>query len=149
MNATQANSNDKKKQTIEEQIQEVAVDQEQAQRMLRAFEQWNVLREYATKERKRISEKLAARIAQFNTAMEVGHSTASDQLLKLQVVEARWQELEETRDERKEMNSTLRDQIKSAEQKIKDLIDEAKSNQLSLFSESAEPADDDGDEDAE
>lgn len=120
-----------------------APDAAHAKRMVTAFEQWQTIREYATKERKRLSEQLAARIAQFTEAMNVGHSTANDQILKLSVVETRWQDLEDARTEKKEVGSALRDQIKASEQKIKDLIAEAKSNQMSLFAAAA--AEKDGD----
>ena len=107
--------------------------EEHANRLMRAFTAWQTIVEYKKTEGKRLTEKLAARIAQFNEAMAVGHSTTSDQVLKLSVVEVRWQELEDARDEKKEVLKALTDQVKTSVQKIKDLIEEAKSNQMSLF----------------
>jgi len=120
-----------------------APDQETAAHIMRAFIAWQTIKDYAKDERKRLNEKLAGRTAQFKEAMEVGHASTSDQILKLSVVEQRWQELEEARDEKKEVNGALREQIKAAEQKIRDLIEESKSNQMNLFSESS-GADDSG-----
>lgn len=107
-------------------------------RLIRTFQAWLTLKDHATKERKRLSEELSARIALFTEAMQVGHSTPSDQVLKLSVVEARWQDLEDARDARKQVSSALRDQIKLVEQKIKDQIAEARSGQLALFQTSSE-----------
>lgn len=112
--------------------------EEVASRLVRSFQQWVTLREHAVKERKRLSEELASRIALFKEAMEVGHSNANDQILKLGVVEARWQDLEDAREARKEITAAMRDQIKVAEQKIKDQIAEAKNGQLNLFQSPSE-----------
>lgn len=104
-----------------------------AARIFKAFEVWQQGKEYAATERKRLSEQLAGRAAQFAEAMAVGHSTPSDEALKLQVVEQRWQELEDAENEKKTVCKALNDAIKVAEQKIKDLIAEHKSGQMSLF----------------
>jgi enoyl-CoA hydratase/carnithine racemase len=122
-------------------------NEEHAGRLMRAFTAWQAIVDYKKTETKRLSEKLAARIAQFNEAMAVGHSTTGDQILKLGVVEQRWQDLEETRAEKKDVTAALREQVKTSVQKIKDLIEEAKSTQLSLFQSSADDADDAGVED--
>lgn len=128
-----------KEETVEDTIAEAAASedherQEAARRLMTAFVSWEQIREFATKERARVNENVAARLAQFKEAMEVGHASESDQLLKLTVCEQRWQELTEARDEKKDVNGAMKDQIKSAEAKIRDLIAEAKgSNQLTLF----------------
>jgi DNA-binding protein H-NS len=137
-------------QQANETIDEIAAqDPETAQRLVKSFEQWETAREFRKKESKRTSEQLAARIAQFAEAMNVGHSTTSDQVLKLSVVESRWQDLEDAREERKQVAAACRDAIRAAEQKIKDIIQTVKSTQLSLFQSSAGSADDAGvDDDA-
>lgn len=104
------------------------------ERIIKAFETWQSGKEYATKERKRLADQLSGRAAQFAEAMAVGHTTANDQALKLQVVEQRWQELEDAKNEKKTVTGALRDALKVAEQKIKDLIADQKSGQMSLFS---------------
>ena len=119
-------------------------DPESAARVLKAFQTWVDGKTYASAERKRMSEKLAARIAQFEEAMQVGHSTTNDQILKLSIVETRWQDLEEARSEKKEVGKALTDAVKSAEQKIKDLLAEAKSGQMTLFADA--PPTDEGEE---
>lgn len=114
-----------------------------AGRLFRAFNLWETGREHKRNESKRCGELLAARIAQFNEAMQVGHSTVNDQVTKLLVVEQRWQDLEDARAEKKLVASACKDAIKSAEQKIKELMVEAKSTQLGLkFSSEAEDASD-------
>lgn len=128
-------------QQVSDAIAEVAVeDAETAARLVRAFDQWQQAREYAKTERKRTSENLAARIALFSEAMNVGHSTTGDQVLKLSVVESRWQDLEDARHERKDVNAACKDAIKAAEAKIKDLLTQVKSNQMDLFQPAAEAA---------
>ena len=102
-------------------------------RITRAYATWDGLKEYQTKERKRLREQLGARKASFAEAMEVGHQTTGDQVLKLTVVESRWQELEEAQAELKDVMSALAEQLKAATLKIKDLVNEAKSKQLPLF----------------
>lgn len=133
---------DSVRKRLAEQVEETVetIDSEDAARLIRTFATWQQLREDKQKESKRLSEKLAARIAQFNEAMNVGHSTTSDQILKLSVVEQRWQELEETRAEKKDVMGAYKDSVKATEQKIKDLIAEAKSAQMKLFGED-EPSD--------
>ena len=133
------------KDQIVDAIAEGEVDQEQVSRLVRAFDLWEQAREYRKKEAKRCNELLAARIAQFSEAMHVGHSSTSDQVLKLSVVETRWQDLEDAREERKQVGSACRDAVKSAEQKIRDLLGEMKQkNQLDLFQSAAEAAADAG-----
>lgn len=128
---------------MDQAIAEVAIDDaETAQRLVRCFEQWVTAREYKKTEAKRTSENLAGKIALFTEAMNVGHSTTGDQVLKLSVVESRWQDLEDARTERKEVASACKDAIKAAEQKIKDLLEQAKSNQLPLFQSEAGSASD-------
>lgn len=139
---------DPKADAIADAIAEVGQeDVELANRMLKAFDLWTQARDFAKKESKRLNEQLAARIAQFNEAMNVGHSTTNDQVLKLSVVETRWQDLEDARTEKKDVAGACKDAIKAAEQKIRDLLEQAKSNQLSLFNqhadEEAEPSDED------
>jgi hypothetical protein len=103
-------------------------------RITKAYQAWDSLKEYQKEERGRLKEILGARTAALKEAMEVGHKTVSDQVLKLTVAENRWQELEEARAELKDVMGALKDQIKAAAQKIKDLINEAKaSSQMSLF----------------
>lgn len=137
-----------KSEEIKEEIK--SVDPEMATHLVRAFEIWEQLREYKAKESKRVNEKVSARQAQFAEAMHVGHASANDQILKLTVVEQRWQELDDARTERKEVMSALKDQIKSAEQRIRDGIAEARSGQGTFdFSSEEEPSSDDGDDDAD
>lgn len=112
-----------------------------AARLIRAFQQWDGAREHRKKESKRCNDNLASRIALFSEAMNVGHSNQNDQILKLSVVEARWQDLEDAREEKKQVAAACRDAIKACEQKIKDLMAEAKSGQLNLFNASAGAAD--------
>lgn len=147
------------KEAVDEVLTEAADSaddekQEAARRLIGAFMSWEKIREYATQERSRTKENVAARLAQFKEAMEVGHSSESDQLLKLTVCEQRWQELDDARAERRDVNHAMRDQTKAAEQKIKDLITEMKgSPQLTLFDTTPTidnpptPEDDDEDED--
>lgn len=117
---------------IEEAVAEVT-DPQLADRALRAFANWTQGKEYAAKERKRLSELVSNRKAQFDEAMNVGHNSVNDQVLKLSVVETRWQELQEAIAEKKTINGALKDAIKVAEQKIKDVIAEAKTAQMNLF----------------
>lgn len=105
-------------------------DPEYARAIIKAVENWETVREFGVKERKRTKELVDARLASLKEAMELGHNTESDQLLKLSAVESRWQELEEARDERREISSACRDQLKNAHQQIRDLL----SPQLGLFS---------------
>ena len=113
-------------------------------RLIRAFASWTTAKETAVKERKRCNELLTGRIAQFNEAMNVGHSTESDQLLKLSVVETRWQDLEDAREGKKQVGAACRDAVKTCEQKIRDLLDEVRTGQLSLFQSAAQGATDGG-----
>lgn len=133
------------KDKVLDAVTEEGVDVETVARLVRSFDQWEQAREYGKKERKRVSDQLAGRIAQFAEAMNVGHSTQTDQVLKLSVVESRWQDLEDAREERKQVTAACRDAIKAAEQKIRDLL--VQSKQLDLFQSSAEVADDAGVED--
>lgn len=132
------------KDQIIEAVAEEGVDQETVAHLVRAFESWEKAREYRKNESKRCNEQMAARIALFAEAMNVGHSSPTDQVLKLSVVESRWQDLEDAREERKQVNGATRDAIKACEQKIRDLLITAKSNQLNLFQSSAEAVDDAG-----
>ena len=111
-----------------------------AARLIRTFQQWETARNHRKDESKRCNDNLAARISLFAEAMNVGHSNTNDQVLKLSVVESRWQDLEDAREEKKQVAAACRDAIKACETKIKDLIGEAKSGQLQLFG-SAEAAD--------
>lgn len=123
-------------ESLKEEVLDAAAAEtnfENVRRMMVAFSQWEVIREHGAKERKRCTELVASRLAQFKEAMEVGHATQGDQLLKLSVVEQRWQDLEDARTEKKEVTSAMKDQLKGAEQKIRDLISEAKGTQMSLF----------------
>jgi translation initiation factor 2B subunit (eIF-2B alpha/beta/delta family) len=133
-------------QLKEEVVEAVAgnTDPELVARLVRAFDMWEASREYRKKEAKRLTEQLSARISLFEEAMHVGHSTVSDQVLKLSVVESRWQDLEDARTERKEVSAATKDAIKAAEQKMRDILVAAKSNQLSLFQSSSEADDDAG-----
>ena len=101
--------------------------------LIKAFEQWETIRSFGVDERKRTAELVVARLAAFKEAMEVGHQNANDQILKLNVVEQRWQDLEDARSERKEIGSAVRDQMKNAHQKLKDLINERNNPQISMF----------------
>lgn len=128
---------------IQQAVEEALVDAtgtgqeeklESARRLIKAFTDWEKIRQHASDERKRTKEGVAALLAQFKEAMEVGHSSEADQLLKLSVCEQRWQDLDDARAERRDVNNAMRDQIKAAEQKIKDLITEVKgTQQLTMF----------------
>ena len=130
---------------------------ETARNLIEAFQRWETTREFAGKERKRCSENVSAKLAALKEAMEVGHSTDEQQLLKLSVVETRWQDLEDARTEKKEVGSSMKDQIKLCETRIRELIAELKSPQLGLFAsrstvdnpptpeEDADPEDEDDD----
>ncbi len=125
---------------------------ERAGELLMLFTRWETCREFAVKERKRTKEKLEARLAAFKEAMEVGHQSEADQILKLSVCEQRWQDLEEARAERKDVCKAAVDAVKSSEQKIRDLLAEMKSPQLGLFTGSSStidnpPREDDDDDD--
>ncbi len=109
-----------------------------AARLIRAFQQWEAAREHRKAEAKRCNDNLAGKISLFSEAMNVGHSNQNDQILKLSVVEARWQDLEDAREEKKQVASACRDAIKACETKIKDLMAEAKSGQLNLFHSAVE-----------
>jgi chromosome segregation ATPase len=124
--------------TVEDAAQELAA--ELLPRIIIAYAAWDAIREYAKQEKARLKEKLAGRIAQLKEAMDVGHATINDQVLKLTVVEQRWQDLEETRAEAKDVSAALTEQIKAAQQKIRDLMAEAKSGQLPLFAMPAQSA---------
>lgn len=108
-----------------------------AARMIRAFQQWETARAHRKDEAKRCNDNLAGKISLFAEAMNVGHSNTNDQILKLSVIEARWQDLEDAREEKKQVASACRDAIKACETKIKDLMAEAKSGQLNLFNSAA------------
>jgi seryl-tRNA(Sec) selenium transferase len=142
-------------EAIKEQMLDVVstegVDPETVARLVRSFDQWEQAKEYGKKERKRVNDQLAGRIAQFAEAMNVGHSTTNDQVLKLSVVESRWQDLEDAREERKQIIAACRDAVKAAEQKIRDMLASIKSTQLDLFNSAAGSAaevgvDDDADD---
>lgn len=106
---------------------------ERADALITKFGEWETTRELAAKERKRCNENVQAKLAALKEAMEVGHSTQQDQLLKLSVIEGRWQDLEDARTERKELMSSFKDNIKLCETRIRELIAEIKSPQLGLF----------------
>lgn len=106
-----------------------ATDPAYALSLIKAFEGWVTVDEFAAKERKRTKELVDGRLAAFKESMEVGHNTTNDQVLKLSLCETRWQELEEAREERKLINGSCKDQIKVAKQKIVDLLNP----QLGLF----------------
>jgi chromosome segregation ATPase len=107
---------------------------EHARNLITAFERWETTREYGKKERKRCNDNVSARLAALKEAMEVGHSTDEQQLLKLGVVEQRWQDLEDARTERKEVAGAMKDQMKLCETRIKELIEALRpSQQLGLF----------------
>lgn len=126
-----------------EQAQEGA-DPETVSRLVRSFELWEKAKEFKKTEAKRCNDQLGARIALFEEAMNVGHSSVNDQVLKLSVVETRWQDLEDAREEKKQVASACRDAVKAAEQRIRDALADAKSGQMSLFQSSAGAADDAG-----
>lgn len=121
------------KEEVLDAVTEEGIDPETVARLVRTFDGWEKAREYKKTEGKRCSENLAARIALFAEAMNVGHSSTGDQVLKLSVVESRWQDLEDAREERKQVAGACREAVKACEQKIRDLLGEMKSNQLSLF----------------
>ena len=112
---------------------QAGADPETVARMVRAFDIWEAAKEFKKKEGKRLSDQLAARISLFAEAMNVGHSTVNDQVLKLSVVETRWQDLEDAREEKKQIATACRDAVKAAEQRIRDALADAKSGQMSLF----------------
>jgi hypothetical protein len=126
---------------------------ESARNLIDAFQRWETTREFAKVERKRCSDNVSAKLAALKEAMEVGHSTDDQQLLKLGVVEVRWQDLEDARTERKEIGSSMKDQMKLCETRIRELIVELKSPQLGLFTSTStvdnppNPEEDEDDED--
>lgn len=101
--------------------------------LLADFQSWETVREYALKERKRCNENVKAKLAALKEAMEVGHKDMSEQVLKLTVVEERWQDLEEARSEKHDVVSALREQFKLAETRLRERIKEITSPQLGLF----------------
>lgn len=125
---------------------------ERASELITKFTDWETTRELAAKERKRCNENVQAKLAALKEAMEVGHSTQADQLLKLSVIEGRWQDLEDARTERKELMSSFKDNIKLCETRIRELIAAIKSPQLGLFTSTSTidnpptPEDDDDDD---
>jgi hypothetical protein len=121
---------------------EESPNEEHARRLLRAFEQWRDAVAARTAESKKLSDKIKGKLALFNEAMNVGHSNESDQILKLGVVEARYQEWQEAIAEKKTTCGLLGDQVKAARTKLDELIEEAKSPQMNLFS--SRPSDDEG-----
>ena len=133
-----ADDQDLRSQVLEAVAQDPTA--EIAARMIRAFQQWETAREHRKAEAKRCNDNLAGKISLFSEAMNVGHSNQNDQILKLSVVEARWQDLEDAREEKKQVAAACRDAIKACETKIKDLMAEAKSGQLNLFHSAAEAA---------
>jgi len=129
---------------------------ESARALMDDFTKWSTTREYAAKERKRCNENVQAKLAALKEAMEVGHNSESQQLVKLTVVEERWQDLEESRVERKELMSSCRDQVKLCETRIRDRIAALTSPQLGLFTASTstidnppDPEDDDDGDDGD
>jgi hypothetical protein len=148
-----------KARALEAAAEAVATGDEDAKESARAlmddFTKWSTTREYALKERKRCNENVQAKLAALKEAMETGHNNESQQLLKLTVVEERWQDLEEARVERKELMASCRDQVKLCETRIRERIEALKSPQLGLFTTSTSTIDnpptteDDDPEDAE
>lgn len=128
---------------------------ERATDLIAKFTEWETTRDLAAKERKRCNENVQAKLAGLKEAMEVGHSTQADQLLKLSVIEGRWQDLEDARNERKELMSSFKDNIKLCETRIRELIAAIKSPQLGLFTSKSTidnpptPEDDDEDDNQE
>lgn len=118
-----------------------ATDPALAAELLRAFDGWMAIREFAQKETKRTKETVEARLQSFKEAMEVGHSNQSEQLTKLTVCEMRWQEFEESRAERKDILGVVKDQTKLSLQKIKDLRAEIADRQLDMFKQSSSTID--------
>lgn len=114
---------------------------ESARALMDDFTKWSTTREYAAKERKRCNENVQAKLAALKEGMEVGHNNESQQIVKLVVVEERWQDLEEARAERKELMSSCRDQVKLCETRIRDRIEALKSPQLGLFTASTSTID--------
>lgn len=124
---------------------------EKARDIITAFTGWDTTREFTLKERKRTGDNVKMKLAALKEAMEVGHKTTNEQILKLTVVEGRWQDLEDAREERRLVMKACSDNMKLAEQKIRDLI--ASKNQLGLFESSSstidnppKPEDDDDDD---
>lgn len=108
-------------------------DREQAAlELLTLFERWEQTRELAATERKRCKENVDAKVASFKQAVETGTSKDSERLLKLNEVETQWQELEDARTERKEVNGAMKDNVMLAETKIREKITAIKSNQIGL-----------------
>lgn len=147
-----------KAQALEAAAEAVATGDEDAKEAARSliddFTKWETTREYAAKERKRCNENVQAKLAALKEAMEVGHNSEEQQLLKLTVIEERWQDLEEARTERKELMSSCKDQVKLCETRIRERIAALKSPQLGLFSTSTidkppTPEDEDDEDDEE
>lgn len=130
-----------KSQALEAAAEAVATGDEETKELARDliddFQKWETTREYAAKERKRCNENVQAKLAALKEGMEVGHNTEEQQLLKLTVIEERWQDLEEARDERKTMMSSMKDQVKLCETRIRERITALKSPQLGLFASSS------------
>lgn len=105
---------------------------EQADDLARLFKAWEDARALAVAERKRCGDNVKAKLASLKEGMEVGHQNDAQRLLKLTVVEDRWQELEEARTERKEIFGQMKDAVTLCEQKIRDAIAKYNSNQLGL-----------------
>lgn len=100
--------------------------QEQARALLRAFEQWETIKNFSARERKRCNENVKAKAEDLKTALEETTTNKTEQLSKLGRAEIAWQDLEEAKAEQKDIRNSTRDNIKDAEQKIRDLLEEQK-----------------------
>lgn len=151
----------RRKKKIEEAAPEAASEaaasddadrQQQGLELMTLFERWEAAREDAQKERKRCKEQVDAKVAGFKEAVETGTSNDNQRLLKLGIVETRWQELEDARVERKEVGGAMKDQVMLAETKIREKITAIKSGQGNLpfaagLGASSEPERDTGEHD--
>jgi len=104
-----------------------AEKQEQARALLRAFNEWEQTKEWSKTERARVNENVAQQAAFLKDAMEAATTTSdAERLQKLHSVEVCWQDWEEAKAEQKDIRSSTRDNLKVAEQKIRDLLEESK-----------------------
>lgn len=105
---------------------------EQARALLRAFTEWQTTTAWAKTERKRVNDKVKEQAEYLRSALEEATTESEhERLAKLERCEVCWQDFEEAKAEQKDIRGSTRDNIKAAEQKIRDLMEESK--QLGLF----------------
>jgi len=105
---------------------------EQARSLLRAFTEWQTTTAWAKTERKRVNDNVKEQSEYLRAALEEATTESEhERLAKLERCETCWQDYEEAKAEQKDIRGSTRDNIKEAEQKIRDLMEESK--QLGLF----------------